>query len=73
MGSDAGQRYSANFDVSYLREQPLLAVLADGMGDGPGSAAAGRTVETFVGHVVRAAEAGPAAAITPPRFVIRVD
>ncbi|MET9491618.1 protein phosphatase 2C domain-containing protein [Nocardia sp. NPDC006630] len=60
VGSDVGKRYSANFDVSYLREQPLLAVLADGMGDGPGSAAAGRTaVETFVGHVARAAEVGP--------------
>ncbi|WP_327141032.1 PP2C family protein-serine/threonine phosphatase [Nocardia sp. NBC_01327] len=60
VGSDVGKRYSANFDVTYVRERPLLAVVADGMGDGAGSAAAGRTaVETFVGHVVSAADPGP--------------
>ncbi|WP_405162409.1 protein phosphatase 2C domain-containing protein [Nocardia sp. NBC_01499] len=60
VGSDIGRRYSANFDVTYLREQPLLAVIADGMGDGPGSAAAGRTaVDVFVDHVTRAPEPGP--------------
>ncbi|WP_330180260.1 protein phosphatase 2C domain-containing protein [Nocardia sp. NBC_01503] len=60
VGSDTGRRYSANFDVSYLRERPLLAVLADGMGGGPGSAAAGRTaVELFVDHLGRAPEPGP--------------
>lgn len=60
VGSDTGNRYSANFDVTHLVERPLLAVVADGMGDGPGSAAAGRiAVDTFVDHVTRAAEPGP--------------
>ncbi|MEV6561713.1 PP2C family serine/threonine-protein phosphatase [Nocardia sp. NPDC051756] len=63
LGSDIGKRYSANFDVTYLRAQPLLAVVAvvaDGMGDGPGSTAAGRTaVDMFVDHVTRAATPGP--------------
>lgn len=48
-GSDTGQRYRANFDVLHLRTEPLLAVVADGMGDGAGSARAGRTaVDAFV-------------------------
>lgn len=60
VGSDTGNRYSANFDVAYLVEDPLLAVLADGMGDGPGSAAAGRiAVDTFVDYATRVAEPGP--------------
>lgn len=60
VGSETGNRYSANFDVTYLAEEPLLAVLADGMGDGPGSAAAGRiAVDTFVDYATRVAEPGP--------------
>ncbi|MEV2220191.1 protein phosphatase 2C domain-containing protein [Nocardia vinacea] len=60
VGSDVGRRYAANFDVTYLREQPLLALVADGMGDGPGSASAGRTaVDVFVEHVADAVELGP--------------
>jgi PPM family protein phosphatase len=44
-----GRRYDANYDVAHLTEAPLLAVVADGMGDGEGSARAGRTaVDTFV-------------------------
>lgn len=59
VGSDVGNRYSANFDVTHLAEQPLLAVLADGMGDGPGSAAAGRiAVDIFVDYATRGV-AGP--------------
>jgi PPM family protein phosphatase len=53
-GSDIGRRYPANFDVLHV-EAPasgaasLLAVVADGMGAGEGSATAGRTaVGTFV-------------------------
>ena len=53
-GSDVGRRYPANFDVLHV-EAPtsgaasLLAVVADGMGAGEGSAVAGRTaVGTFV-------------------------
>ncbi|MFI6047682.1 PP2C family protein-serine/threonine phosphatase [Nocardia sp. NPDC051321] len=60
VGSDIGRRYSANFDVTYLRAEPLLAVVADGMGDGPGSAAAGRTaVDIFVDYLTRELEPGP--------------
>ncbi|WP_436501254.1 PP2C family protein-serine/threonine phosphatase [Actinokineospora sp. HUAS TT18] len=48
-GSTVGTRYSANFDVAHLALDPLVAVVADGMGDGEGSALAGRTaVDTFV-------------------------
>ena len=60
-GSEVGNRYSANFDVVHLQQDPLLAVVADGMGDGRGSALAGRTaVDVFV-EAVRAADgnAGP--------------
>ncbi|QBS44783.1 PP2C family serine/threonine-protein phosphatase [Nocardia sp. CS682] len=48
-GSEIGNRYPANFDVMHLDPEPLLAVVADGMGDSEGSALAGRTaVGTFV-------------------------
>jgi PPM family protein phosphatase len=59
-GTDIGLRYSANFDV--LRVEPPLLAVADGMGDGEGSAAAGRTTVDVVAAEVRAgAEAiGPA-------------
>lgn len=44
-----GYRYDANYDVLHLDPSRPLAVVADGMGDGPGSAAAGRTaVNTFI-------------------------
>ncbi|WP_433264024.1 PP2C family protein-serine/threonine phosphatase [Actinosynnema sp. CS-041913] len=42
-GSRTGRRYSANYDVAHLSTDPLLAVVADGMGDGPGSTMASRT------------------------------
>lgn len=42
-GSDVGHRYQTNYDVVHLSEPPLIAVVADGMGDGEGSAMAGRT------------------------------
>ena len=49
VGSEVGRRYRANFDVAHLDLDPLLAVVADGMGDSDGSALAGRTtVDTFV-------------------------
>lgn len=41
--STIGRRYRDNFDVAHVGTEPLLAVVADGMGDGPGSAMAGRT------------------------------
>jgi serine/threonine protein phosphatase PrpC len=47
--SDTGRRYKANFDVAHLSTAPLIAAVADGMGDGEGSAMAGRTaVDTLV-------------------------
>jgi serine/threonine protein phosphatase PrpC len=53
-GSVVGNRYPANFDVLHLAADRPLVVVADGMGDGRGSAVAGRTaVDTF------AAAAGP--------------
>lgn len=52
-GSEVGHRYTANFDVAHLRSEPLLAVVADGMGDSPGSALAGRAaVDTLVTGLV---------------------
>lgn len=58
VGSAVGRRYAANFDVAHLTTDPLLAVVADGMGDSRGSALAGRaTVDTVV--------AGLTGAVTP--------
>ncbi|CAL9359615.1 Serine_threonine phosphatase stp [Actinosynnema sp. ALI-1.44] len=58
-GTDTGRRYHANFDVAHLGTDPLLAVVADGMGDGPGSALAGRTaVDLVVSHVAASGVAG---------------
>jgi PPM family protein phosphatase len=55
VGSEVGHRYTANFDVAHLSTEPLLAVVADGMGDSPGSALAGRaTVDTVVAGLVGA-------------------
>ncbi|GID97767.1 PP2C family protein-serine/threonine phosphatase [Amorphoplanes digitatis] len=57
-GSVVGNRYPANFDVLHIDPVWPLVVVADGMGDGPGSAIAGRTaVDVFV--------AGATAAPTP--------
>ena len=51
-GSVTGNRYEDNYDVVHLDPGRVLAVVADGMGDGPGSAAAGRTaVDVFVRDV----------------------
>ncbi|MEU4689456.1 protein phosphatase 2C domain-containing protein [Actinoplanes sp. NPDC023714] len=48
-GTVVGERYDANYDVLHLDPDRPLAVVADGMGDGPGSRAAGRTaVDVFV-------------------------
>jgi len=47
-GSVTGNRYLDNYDVVHLDPERPLAVLADGMGDGPGSAAAGRTAVDVV-------------------------
>ena len=51
-GSVVGNRYGDNYDVVHLDPARALAVVADGMGAGPGSAAAGRTaVDVFVRDV----------------------
>lgn len=58
-GSVIGERYGDNYDVLHLDPARPLAVVADGMGDGRGSAIAGRTaVDTFL----RAAATPPAPA-----------
>lgn len=58
-GTDIGLRYEANFDVLHV-DPPLLAV-ADGMGDGAGSATAARmAVDGLAGEVGTAAQLGPA-------------
>ena len=46
MGADTviGNRYAANFDVLHVDAERGLAVVADGMGGGRGSAVAGRAV-----------------------------
>jgi serine/threonine protein phosphatase PrpC len=55
VGSEVGRRYRANFDVAHLDLDPLLAAVADGMGDSDGSALAGRTtVDTFVDAITSA-------------------
>ncbi|OXM61264.1 PP2C family protein-serine/threonine phosphatase [Amycolatopsis vastitatis] len=62
--SVTGRRYSDNFDVLHLRESPLLAVVADGMGDGEGSRVAGRTgTGVFVDRLPAAGDAIDAAAL----------
>ena len=48
-GSVVGERYDENYDVLHLDPGGPFAVVADGMGDGPGSTIAGSTaVEVFV-------------------------
>ncbi|GAA2883445.1 protein phosphatase [Actinoplanes cyaneus] len=47
-GSVTGNRYDRNYDVLHLDGDRPLAIIADGMGAGEGSAAAGRlAVDTF--------------------------
>jgi PPM family protein phosphatase len=59
-GSVTGERYDANYDVLSLDGVQPLAVVADGMGAGVGSATAGRTaVDVFTGAAGSAS--GPAA------------
>jgi serine/threonine protein phosphatase PrpC len=59
-GSVVGERYRDNYDVVELDPARPFAVVADGMGDGPGSAAAGRTaVDVF--HREAPATCAPAA------------
>jgi PPM family protein phosphatase len=51
-GTEIGRRYHANFDVFHLGDDPPLAVVADGMGDSEGSAAASNVaVQVFVAEI----------------------
>jgi serine/threonine protein phosphatase PrpC len=55
-GSEVGNRYDANYDVLHLDPDRPLVIVADGMGDGRGSAIAGRTaVDVFVAETAAAA------------------
>ncbi|RQW85405.1 protein phosphatase, partial [Micromonospora globispora] len=53
-GSVVGNRYRANFDVHHVDPELPFAAVADGMGDGEGSALAGGTT---IGTLVDAARA----------------
>jgi PPM family protein phosphatase len=55
-GSDVGHRYSENYDRAHLALDPVRAVVADAMGDGPGSAYASSTTVSLLA----AAPADPA-------------
>ncbi|WP_331770972.1 protein phosphatase 2C domain-containing protein (plasmid) [Embleya sp. NBC_00888] len=58
-GTVVGNKYRANFDVPALEPDLRLAAVADGMGDGPGSTAAGQiTMTEFTASIRRAASAG---------------
>lgn len=59
-GSHIGRRYQANYDVVHLGTDPLLAVVADGMGDGRGSALAGQTAVDTVVAALTGAQITPA-------------
>lgn len=58
-GTDTGRRYPANYDVYALSAQPPALVVADGMGDGRGSAMAGTTaVKVLLDELAAAARPG---------------
>ncbi|MGC1212376.1 MAG: PP2C family serine/threonine-protein phosphatase [Micromonospora sp.] len=57
-GSVVGDRYRANFDVHHVDEELPFAAVADGMGDGEGSALAGSTTIATLAAAVRAAGVG---------------
>jgi serine/threonine protein phosphatase PrpC len=54
-GTVTGNHYRDNFDAHHLDLSLPLAVLADGMGDGPGSAFASRTAVDRLTHHIREA------------------
>lgn len=57
-GSVVGNRYRANFDVHHVDRELPFAAVADGMGDGEGSALAGGTTIGTLVDAVRAAGTG---------------
>lgn len=58
-GSCVGNRYAANFDVLHVDDRLAFIAVVDGMGDGAGSAAAGRTTMDVVVPGVRRAAVEP--------------
>ena len=71
-GSVTGNRYRENYDVVHLDPARPLAVVADGMGEGPGSAAAGRTaVDVFVRSVDGSSPAELRAAVAAAQREVR--
>ncbi|MEV6348907.1 protein phosphatase 2C domain-containing protein [Actinoplanes sp. NPDC051851] len=60
-GSVTGDHYDANYDRFHLDPSSPLAVVADGMGSGEGSAAAGRLAVETVVHAAGAEGRTPAA------------
>ncbi|MGC0421087.1 PP2C family protein-serine/threonine phosphatase [Embleya sp. AB8] len=58
-GTVVGTKYRANFDVPVLAAELRLAAVADGMGDGPGSTAAGRITTTEFTSAIRRARGEP--------------
>jgi serine/threonine protein phosphatase PrpC len=56
-GTVTGHRYRENYDAHHLDPSSPLAVLADGMGDGPGSAFASRTAVDGLTRTIREATA----------------
>ncbi|WP_222853577.1 PP2C family protein-serine/threonine phosphatase [Fodinicola acaciae] len=53
-GTDIGHKYRENYDVLHVDLEPPLIVVADGMGDGDGSRAAGRTTAEVLVPALRA-------------------
>ncbi|MFI5491459.1 PP2C family protein-serine/threonine phosphatase [Actinoplanes sp. NPDC051859] len=71
-GSVLGTRYSANYHVAHLDPVRPLAVVADGMGDGPGSTAAGRTaVDVFAAQPDLGSPAALRAAVAAVQKAVR--
>lgn len=71
-GSVTGNRYDRNYDVLHLGAARPLAIVADGMGSGEGSAAAGRiAVETFAARAVDPDPAALRAAVTEVHLRVR--
>jgi serine/threonine protein phosphatase PrpC len=71
-GSVAGEHYDDNYDVVHLDPGRALVVVADGMGSGPGSAAAGRTaVDVFAGSELAPAPAALRQAIAAAQAEVR--
>lgn len=71
-GSVTGSRYDRNYDVLHLDPSRPLAIVADGMGAGEGSAAAGRiAVDTFAREFAGPAPAALRAVVAQVHSAVR--